>query len=147
MGALDRMAAVFLQGTEGAVIDSCTFERLDGNAVMISGYNRNATVQNSDFAFVGGNAIAAWGYTNETSSDPGRPGVFLENAPDAGVDGTDGEHPRYTTVIGNLAREVGLYEKQSSFYVQAKTAESTIKGNVFFNGPRAGINFNDGFGG
>jgi hypothetical protein len=30
---------------------------------------------------------------------------------------------------------------------QAKTAQSTIKGNVFFNGPRAGINANDGFGG
>ena len=43
--ALDRFAAVFLQGTEGVVIDNCTFERLDGNAVMVSGYNRNATVQ------------------------------------------------------------------------------------------------------
>lgn len=29
--------------------------------------------------------------------------------------------------------------------MQAKTAYTTITGNVFFNGPRAGINFNDGF--
>ena len=50
-------------------------------------------------------------------------------------------------MTGCSAREVGLYEKQSSFYVQAKTAQSTISGNVFFNGPRAGINANDGFGG
>ena len=50
-------------------------------------------------------------------------------------------------VLRNSAREIGLYEKQSSFYVQAKTALTTIDGNVFFNGPRAGINFNDGFGG
>ena len=49
--ALDRFSAVFLQGTESAVVDSCTFERLDGNAVMVSGYNRNATVQQSDFNF------------------------------------------------------------------------------------------------
>merc|ERR1719506_3531317 len=145
--ALDRVGAVFLQGTENAVFDSCEFERLDGNAVMVSGYNRHATIQNSDFSFIGGNAIAAWGYTNETETDPGRPGVKIENAPHAGVDGTDGEHPRYTTVISNTAREVGLYEKQSSFYVQAKTASSMIKGNVFFNGPRAGINANDGFAG
>jgi hypothetical protein len=136
--ALDRYAAVFLEGTEGAVVDGCTFDRLDGNAVMVSGYNRNATIQHSDFSYIGGNAIAAWGYTNETSGD---------NHPQAGVDGTDGNHPRYTTVIGNTAREVGLYEKQSSFYIQAKTAQSIIKGNVFFNGPRAGINSNDGFGG
>ena len=31
--------------------------------------------------------------------------------------------------------------------MQAKTAQSKISGNVFFNGPRAGINANDGFGG
>lgn len=45
-----------------------------------------------------------------------------------GVDGTDGEHPRYTTVISNIAREIGLYEKQSSFFVEAKTAQSIILG-------------------
>ena len=145
--ALERQGALFVQGTEGAVVEGCSFERLDGNAVMISGYNRHATVQDSDFAFIGGNAIASWGYTNETRFDRGRPGVENTNYPDAGVDGTDGEHPRYNTVLRNSAREVGLYEKQSSFYIQAKTAQSTISGNVFFNGPRAGINANDGFGG
>lgn len=145
--ALDRYSAVFLQGTEGTLIDGCQFQRLDGNAVMVSGYNRDVTIQNSDFAYLGGNAVAAWGYTNETNSDPGRPGVKLSNAPAAGVDGTDGEHPRRTTVQNCSAREVGLYEKQSSFFVQAKTAESRVLSNVFFNGPRAGINANDGFGG
>jgi len=145
--ALDRYGAIFLQGTEGASFDSCTFTRLDGNGVMVSGYNRNATVTASDFSFIGGNAVASWGYTNETDADPGRPGVAIENAPHAGVDGTDGNHPRFTTITGCTAREVGLYEKQSSFFVQAKTAHSIIEGNVFFNGPRAGINANDGFGG
>ncbi len=145
--ALVRNGAVFLQGTEGAVFDDCTFDRLDGTGVMVSGYNRNATVSNSDFSYIGANAVAAWGYTNETATDPGRPGVVNENWPQAGVDGTDGEHPLYTTVTGCTAREVGLYEKQSSFFVQAKTARSVVTGNVFFNGPRAGINANDGFGG
>jgi hypothetical protein len=66
----------------------------------------------------------------------------------AGVGGTDGEHPRlYTQVLGCMAREVGLYEKQSSFYMQEKTAESTISSNVFFDGPPTGINVNDSFGG
>ena len=116
--ALDRVGAVFLQGTEGVEFDGCSFERLDGNALFVSGYNRYATVKDSDFAFIGGNAVAAWGYTNETATDPGRPGVALANYPKAGVDGTDGEHPRYTTVEGCTAREVGLYEKQSSFFVQ-----------------------------
>jgi hypothetical protein len=104
-------------------------------------------VSHSDFSFIGGNGVVAWGYTNETATDPGRPGVQLVGYPEAGVDGTDGEHPTYTTVTSNSIREVGLYEKQSSFFIQAKTAFSQIHGNVFFNGPRAGINANDGFGG
>jgi hypothetical protein len=136
--ALDRFGAVFLQGTKNVTISGCTFERLDGNAVFVSGNNRNATVEDSDFAFIGGNAIAAWGFTNETMGD---------GHPAAGVDGTDGNHPRFTKVLRNNIREVGLYEKQSSFFVQAKTSETQILGNVFFNGPRAGVNANDGFGG
>ena len=136
--ALERLGAVFLQGTEGTTLSRCAFERLDGHALMISGYNRDVTVADSEFAYVGGSAVASWGFTNETEGD---------NHPAAGVDGTDGNHPEGTKVLRNLAREVGLYEKQNSFYVQAKTARATIEGNVFFNGPRAGINFNDGFGG
>ena len=66
--------------------------------------------------------------------------------PHAGIDGTDGNHPRYTQIISNTAREVGLYEKQSSFFVHAKTAETTLDGNVL-QWSLAGINFNDGFGG
>jgi hypothetical protein len=114
---------------------------------MISGYNRNATVQDCDFSYIGGNAIVSWGYTNETENTGFPYYTPNTNFPQAGVDGTDGNHPRYSNIISNSAREVGLYEKQSSFYMQAKTAQSRIVGNVFFNGPRAGINFNDGFGG
>jgi len=145
--ALDRFGAIFLQGTEGVTMENCTFDRLDGNAVMVSGYNRNATVTNSDFSFIGGNAVVSWGYTNETDTDPGRPGVAIANAPQAGIDGTDGEHPRFTTVTSCTGREIGLYEKQSSFFIMAKSSENVVRGNVFFNGPRAGINANDGFGG
>jgi hypothetical protein len=144
---LDRIGAVFLQGTESVNIASSTFDRLDGNGVMISGYNRDATVQGCDFSFIGGNAIASWGYTNETANSGYPYYQPLTGYPEAGADGTDGNHPLNNQILSNTAREVGLYEKQSSFYIQSKTAKSTISGNVFFNGPRAGINFNDGFGG
>ena len=43
---------------------------------------------------------------------------------------------------------VNLIEfNETSCYFQALTANATIRDNIFFNGPRAGINFNDGFGG
>jgi hypothetical protein len=36
--ALDRVAALYLQGTETALFDQCTFDRLGGtNVLMVSG--------------------------------------------------------------------------------------------------------------
>ena len=67
---------------------------------MVSGYNRNATVKDSDFEFIGGNAVAAWGYTNETENTGFPYYAPNTNYPKGGVDGTDGNHPRYTTVTG-----------------------------------------------
>ena len=66
-----------------------------------------------------------------------------------GWDATDGNQPRFSKILYNFVHELGIWEKQSSFYFQAKSCQNIIKGNniIFFNGPRAGINFNDGMGG
>jgi len=72
--------------------------------------------------------MASWGYTDEH-------------------DGTGGDQPRYTTVINNVCHEVGIFQLQSSCWFQAKSALTNITNNLFYNGPRSGINFNDGFGG
>ena len=134
--ALQRMGALFLEGTKNVTIDTCIFERLDGNAIMVSGYNRNTTIQYNEFAWIGDTAIAQWGYTSGVSAVPGM-----------GWDGTDGNQPRFSNILYNFAHELGIWEKQSSFYFQAKSCQNLLRGNIFFNGPRAGINFNDGFGG
>ena len=39
---------------------------------------------------------------------------------------------------------MGVWTKQNSFYFQAESFENHIIGNIAFNGPRAGVNFNDG---
>eukprot|EP01116_Phalansterium_solitarium_P022687 TRINITY_DN7582_c0_g1_i1.p1 TRINITY_DN7582_c0_g1~~TRINITY_DN7582_c0_g1_i1.p1 ORF type:complete len:924 (-),score=219.53 TRINITY_DN7582_c0_g1_i1:171-2942(-) len=126
--ALERLAAIVLEGTEEVEITGCTFTRLDGNAVVLNGYNRNATVSGNEFVWLGANGVAAWGYTDDW-------------------DGTGGQQPRFVTMSGNLCHEIGHYEKQSSCWFQAKSCQNNITRNVFFNGPRAMINFNDGFGG
>lgn len=51
--ALERLGAVFLEGTVGLSINTCLFERLDGNGVMISGFNRGVSIINSHFAWTG----------------------------------------------------------------------------------------------
>ena len=126
--ALQRTGLIFLEGTVNATVESCTFTRNDGIGIMVSGFNRYATLQNNEFVWNGETAMAGWGYTNN-------------------MDGTNGEQPRFTRVLNNFVHEIGHYEKQSSAWFQAKTAQSLIQGNIFFNGPRAMINLNDGFGG
>ena len=128
---LGRIAALFVKGTEETTVDSCTFEKLDGNAVLLNKYNRGATIQNSNFHEIGDNMIAQLGET--------------EGVPEAfgmGWDGTKGDQPRGTRILNNFAYRCGLFEKQSSFYFQAKSCQNVIKNNIFFHGPRAGMNFN-----
>jgi hypothetical protein len=47
----------------------------------------------------------------------------------------------------SLCHHAGHFQKQVSCYFQAQTHKSTLSGNICFNGPRAGFNFNDGMGG
>lgn len=125
---LHRGGAVFIEGCEGCTVEASSFARLDGNAIMLSGYTRNISLTDNSFEWLGHNAMAAWGYTNEQ-------------------DGTDGQQPRSTLVARNYVREIGIIQKQSSMWFQAKSCQNTIVDNVVFNGPRAAINLNDGFGG
>ena len=50
-------------GTSNVSVDSNLFTRLDGNAIFTGGYHRGLVISNNEFSFVGGSAIAAWGWT------------------------------------------------------------------------------------
>lgn len=126
--ALRRGGALFLEGAEGVTIEGCSFTRLDGNALFLSGYTRDVVIRKNDFSWIGEGAMATWGRTDR-------------------YDATGGEQPRRTRVVDNVVREIGLYEKQSSAWGQAKAALSHLENNIFFNMPRAAINFNDNLGG
>lgn len=113
--SLHRGAALFIERAERATVAACTFARLDGNALQLSGYNRGAAIVGNDFAWIGDTAMSAWGYTDEH-------------------DGTGGDQPRGTLVKGNSCREVGLFELQSACWFQAKTAQTRLESNLFYNG-------------
>ena len=136
--ALQRSAALFFEGTTNTVLEDCELIRLDGNAVMLSGFNQHTMLTGNTFLSTGASAIALWGYSNGTH--PLQP-------EGTGPDGTAGNFPRWTTVDKNFFRHLGIHEKQSSCLFQAKAAETTISNNICFDVPRAGFNLNDGFGG
>jgi len=94
---------VFLEGTEGSVVSGCVFERVDGNAVLLSAYNRNVSIVYNEFAWIGATAVALWG--NTEGGDPRLP-------PGYGYSGVGGNQPRNNIIAFNLCHELGVWEKQ-----------------------------------
>jgi len=141
--ALQRSAAVTMEGTENVALTDSLLTRLDGNGVGINGYNRNATVANNEMTWIGDTAMFTWGHTGYCMNEDCSKKLPYK----VGPDGRGGEQPHGTNIVGNLVHELGIWQKQSSMYFQAVAALSRIENNIHFNGPRAGINMNDGFGG
>jgi len=141
--ALQRSGAITVQNVDGFTIHNNVLTNIDGNGISINGYVRNLKISNNEFTFIGDNAITSWGHTGSCADQE----CLFDLGYKVGPDGRGGEQPRGTKIVGNLAREIGIWQKQSSFYFQAVSALTVFSGNVHFNGPRAGINFNDGFGG
>ena len=127
--SIHRGGAVFLDGAENIDIVNCTFDQTGGNAVFLSNHVKNCTVMGNEFRFTGDSAIAAVGTS-------------------ASIDGTTtSQYPSRNIIANNHIHDIGVYGKQTSCYFQSIACGNIITDNVCYNGPRAGINFNDGFGG
>ena len=123
--ALFGGGAVELNNTRGIEISQCNFTRLDANAVYLGGRNDAAVIRDSEFSWIGDSAIALWGESNEW-------------------DARQRNYPRTTIVQGNVFRELGIHDKQSTAVFIAKAFGTIIQANLMFNMPRAAININDG---
>eukprot|EP01063_Lacrimia_lanifica_P034369 TRINITY_DN6337_c0_g3_i1.p1 TRINITY_DN6337_c0_g3~~TRINITY_DN6337_c0_g3_i1.p1 ORF type:complete len:833 (+),score=239.87 TRINITY_DN6337_c0_g3_i1:54-2552(+) len=142
--ALERMGAVFYETTENCRFVGNNMTKVDGNGVFISGYARGFYAGKNEFSWIGATVMAAWGYTAPLGGDHGD-SVLAQYK--VGVDGRAGEHPRDCVIEDNYIRELGHFIKQCSPWFQAKTYGTVLRRNIGFNMPRAGFNFNDGFGG
>jgi hypothetical protein len=126
--SIHRGGAILVEDADNIHIHDCIFSRLDGNAIFLSRRTRNISIRRNEFKWIGESAIALWGHTNSFNA-------------------TDRTFPMYTIVEGNVMRDLGIYQKQSSGVFISKAAFTTIRNNVMFNIARAAINFNDMVGG
>jgi hypothetical protein len=55
---MTRVAAVFVESATNTTIEHCSFEKIGGNAVMVSGENRNIQLANNNVSFVGSSGIS-----------------------------------------------------------------------------------------
>jgi hypothetical protein len=126
--AIHRGASLFVQDSENVTIASCLFDQVGGNAVLISNHVVGSTIADNEFVFTGESAIVSIGSTN-------------------GIDGSAPTYPNGNKILRNHAHEIGVFVKQTSCYAHQLSSNATIEDNVCYNGPRAAININDGFGG
>ena len=126
--SVHRGASFFVQDAENVTVAGCRFDQVGGNGIILSNHVHRSTVADTEFVYPGDSAIVTLGATN-------------------GIDAGAPTDPNFNSVLRNLMHENGVYGKQTSCFAQHTTANTTLKDNVCFNGPRAGLNLNDGMGG
>ena len=125
---IHRGGALVIEGAVGVTVSDCLFDSVGGHGIVLSDFVRHATIEKSEFRWIGDSAIVSLGST-------------------ALLDATAELYPIGNRIISNLIHEVGIYAKQGCGYYQAKSAATTIFGNIIFGGPRAGIELTDAMGG
>ena len=150
--AIHRGGAIFLEGTENCTITDCNFEYLGGNAVFMSGYNRNNTVSSCRFFHIGESAVCLVGSPDavrfyQTWDDKEihgkdwsemRKGMDLEPGPKSP------DYPKNCVVENNIMHDFGDYGKQVAGVYISMSHKITAAHNTIYNCPRAGICINDG---
>jgi hypothetical protein len=144
-----RGGAILLSGTENCSISGCNFSGIGGNAIMVSGYNRNDTIAGCHIWNIGANAVCfvgdpravrspSFGYENYIRYE------HLDTIPGP----LTNDYPRQCVVTDNLLHNVGEIEKQATGVEIEISSEITVSHNTIYNTPRAGLNIGDGcFGG
>eukprot|EP01047_Picozoa_sp_COSAG01_P044282 COSAG01_NODE_3990_length_5458_cov_2.452323_6_plen_107_part_00 len=99
--------------------------------MVLIGYNRNATIASSEFAWVGATCVASWGYSSRCFNGNCSYQLPWREGPDA----RGGEQPRGTRVLNNLFREMGIFQKQASAYFHVRRAALALPRPSHGSGP------------
>jgi hypothetical protein len=125
--------AVTLNRAINVTINGCTWLQVNGNGVALHGMVHDTTISGGDFLKIGDSGIVLVGRL--TKSRP------------YGESGAVATVPTNITIAQCHFGQTGVYGKQTSALFVALSKRIHFIDNVLYDGPRAGININDGFGG
>jgi PDZ domain len=149
-----RGGALVMRGAENCSIVDCDFEQVGGNAIFISGYNRDIDVRGCLIRECGANGIAVVGEARSVRSPmfswgPGNP--YSGGKPQLDpqdIDRTPGplteDYPAKCLIEDCLIARIGRLEKQSACVEIAMARDITVRHCSAYEAPRAGINIGDG---
>ena len=102
---MNRGGVIFVDNAEDINISYNQFYNNGNNNIFFANHVINSLISYNEFAFGSDSGILFQGSTSL-------------------MDGTQETHPHDNTISHNLFRELGLYNKQSSPFMQSKTAVS-----------------------
>jgi hypothetical protein len=140
-----RGGAILLDGTENIRVTNCSFFSLGGNAILLSNYNKNDSIQHNDIHDIGASAVAFVGNPAAVRSPAFRYELFVPwNEMDYTAGPKTNDYPQYCLVQDNLIHHIGTIEKQVAGIEIDMSASITVSHNTIYNTPRSGINIGDG---
>ena len=117
--AVHRGAATMIENATGVVFDSCVWQQIEGNGVMLSHYVRGSKVTNSEISGAGDTPVVLLG-----SADL--------------MDGRGGSQPWHNEISHNYLHHFGAWGRQAAGYFEGLAGDNNVSFNVVHDGPRAG---------
>jgi len=140
-----RGGAILTENAQRIVISNNRFEALGGNAIVVSGHNRNIAIRGNEIHDIGASAIAFVGRPEAVRSALFE---YQQSQPTARIDRAQGPqsdaYPADSVAEDNLIYAIGAIEKQSAGIEISMAARITVRHNSIYHVPRAGINIGDG---
>lgn len=140
-----RGGALLFENTEHCSVTDCHIDRIGGNAIFFSGYNRHGKVARNHIEHVGASAVCfvgcpdavrsplfEYGQSNDWATIDTIPGPCSEN------------YPSMCVVDNNLIHSIGETEKQGAGIQLSMSMDITVSHNSIYDLPRAGINISEG---
>lgn len=144
-----RGGVILMENTRNIKVTDCQFTDVGGNAIMLSGYNKNNTISGNHISGAGASGIAFVGETDAVRSPSFRYEDYVPYDKLDKIPGPKSNHyPQQCIAENNLIHDIGRIEKQATGVQIDIAANITVRHNSIYNTPRAGINIGDGaFGG
>ena len=140
-----RGGAVLMENTENCIVEDSEFSFLGGNAILFSGYNHASGVTGSHFHDIGASAICFVGDSSAVRSPAFGYDNFVQYSK---IDKTPGpknnRFPSNCFAENNLIHDIGKIEKQATAVQIEMASEILVSHNTIYRVPRAGINIGDG---
>ncbi|MCD2441514.1 hypothetical protein LQ757_04400 [Agromyces sp. SYSU K20354] len=137
-----RKGAATVKNSRDVAFTATSFTDLGGNGIFLDGYNSGTKITASRFENNGATDVHVVGSPSAVRDYAGNY-FTTPRITDLGAGPKTEDYPRDVLIQGNVMRNNGRYEKQTSSVNISMALDVTVRGNSLSDSPRACLNFSD----